>query len=63
MDHNQALGTPKKSWGINGIGGMYQEGRGTGVDEARREEIRAFLTERFAQSADEDVKVCPVLLQ
>lgn len=55
--HEQGFGFAQQSWGINGMGGMNQEGRGTGVDEARREEIREFLTERFVRPADEDVKV------
>ncbi|CAM9772294.1 unnamed protein product [Scytosiphon promiscuus] len=53
----EAFGTPPIVWGVHGTGSMEQGGRGTGVNEARREEIRAFLTTRFAHPADEDVKV------
>lgn len=36
---------------------MLHEGRGTGVDESRREEIAVFLKERFEEPHDADVKV------
>lgn len=43
--------------GIDGRGGMRLGGKGTGVDASRRQEIRAFLAERFESSHDQDVKV------
>ncbi|CAM9802781.1 unnamed protein product [Scytosiphon promiscuus] len=43
--------------GISGHPGMYEKGRRTGVNEPRREEIRAFLTERFAAPQDTPIKV------
>lgn len=45
---------------VGGHLGMYENGRRTGVTESRREEIREFLTERFAAPQDTDIKVTPV---
>eukprot|EP00903_Cladosiphon_okamuranus_P017965 g16529.t1 len=53
----QVAGVANSDVGMDGKGGMRQRGKGTGVDASRRKEIRAFLTERFVKSHDEDVKV------
>lgn len=39
------------------MGGLRQGVRATGVTKARRDEIRAFFSERFKNSQDEAVKV------
>lgn len=43
--------------GIEGRGGSLRGETGTGVNASRREEISAFLTERFEKSHDQDIKV------
>eukprot|EP00752_Nemacystus_decipiens_P006331 g5707.t1 len=57
LPDQEAAGTDIEDVGIEGRGGVLKGGKGTGVDGARRKEIRAFLTERFEKSHDQDVKV------